>query len=194
LHDAGGDRAQTIAALPRVIEGIKAKGLDLVAMCQPDVHIPKGAVETVEGAKGRVRITGWVHDPDVADPIQATVLVDGTEVKTIAAADQRPELAERGLATAHGFDLTVQAAEGVREICVRGVNVGQGSTSPSIGCMTAEVLSPVPLSIVDAVNRTRFVRSVIQLRLADPPLRVRQAWAAYWSVLLLSGLRSAADR
>lgn len=192
LHDAGGDRTQTIAALPRLIEGIRAKGLDFVPMCQPDVHIPKGVLEAAEGAKGRVRITGWVHDPDVDDPIKATVLIDGEEVTTVAAAGQRPELAERGIATAHGFDVTVPAAEGVREVCVRGVNVGPGSTSPSIGCVTAEVLSPLPFSITDVVNRTRFVRSVIQLRLVDPPLRVRQAWAAYWSVLLMSGLRSTA--
>ena len=51
---------------------------------------------------------------------------------------------------------------------------------------TTDWCEQAQLSIVDVVNRTRFVRSVVQLRLVDPPLRVRQAWATYWSVLLLT--------
>jgi cellulose synthase/poly-beta-1,6-N-acetylglucosamine synthase-like glycosyltransferase/peptidoglycan/xylan/chitin deacetylase (PgdA/CDA1 family)/spore germination protein YaaH len=30
LHDAGGDRSQTVAALPRIIDGLRAKGLEIV--------------------------------------------------------------------------------------------------------------------------------------------------------------------
>jgi peptidoglycan/xylan/chitin deacetylase (PgdA/CDA1 family) len=30
LHDGGGDRSATIAALPRIIRGIRAKGLTIV--------------------------------------------------------------------------------------------------------------------------------------------------------------------
>ena len=32
LHDGGGDGADTIAALPRIIEGIRKMGLDLVTL------------------------------------------------------------------------------------------------------------------------------------------------------------------
>ena len=32
LHDGGGDRSQTVAALPRIIEGIRAKGLQIVPL------------------------------------------------------------------------------------------------------------------------------------------------------------------
>jgi cellulose synthase/poly-beta-1,6-N-acetylglucosamine synthase-like glycosyltransferase/peptidoglycan/xylan/chitin deacetylase (PgdA/CDA1 family) len=34
LHDGGGDRSQTVAALPQIIEGIRAKGLQIVPLYQ----------------------------------------------------------------------------------------------------------------------------------------------------------------
>jgi len=34
LHDGGGDRSQTVAALPRIIEGIRARGLQIVPLYQ----------------------------------------------------------------------------------------------------------------------------------------------------------------
>jgi len=34
LHDAGGDRSQTVAALPRIIDGLRAKGLEIVPVSQ----------------------------------------------------------------------------------------------------------------------------------------------------------------
>jgi peptidoglycan/xylan/chitin deacetylase (PgdA/CDA1 family) len=35
MHDGGGDRSQTAAALPRIIEGIRAAGLRPVGLCRP---------------------------------------------------------------------------------------------------------------------------------------------------------------
>ena len=34
LHDAGGDRAHTVAALPRIIDGLRAKGLEIVPVSE----------------------------------------------------------------------------------------------------------------------------------------------------------------
>jgi cellulose synthase/poly-beta-1,6-N-acetylglucosamine synthase-like glycosyltransferase/peptidoglycan/xylan/chitin deacetylase (PgdA/CDA1 family)/spore germination protein YaaH len=34
LHDGGGDRSQTIAALPKIIEGLRAKGFDIVTISE----------------------------------------------------------------------------------------------------------------------------------------------------------------
>lgn len=34
LHDAGGDRSQTVKALPRIIDGLRAKGLEIVPVSQ----------------------------------------------------------------------------------------------------------------------------------------------------------------
>jgi cellulose synthase/poly-beta-1,6-N-acetylglucosamine synthase-like glycosyltransferase/peptidoglycan/xylan/chitin deacetylase (PgdA/CDA1 family) len=57
LHDAGGDRAQTVAALPRIIDGLRAKGLQPVPVSQ---------------------LAGWTYDqvmPPVA-PEDHSVLVN----------------------------------------------------------------------------------------------------------------------
>jgi peptidoglycan/xylan/chitin deacetylase (PgdA/CDA1 family) len=35
MHDGGGDRSQTVAALPRIIEGIRAAGMQPVGLCRP---------------------------------------------------------------------------------------------------------------------------------------------------------------
>ena len=58
LHDAGGDRSQTVAALPRIIDGLRAKGLDIVPVSQ---------------------LAGWTYDqvmPPVP-PEDHSVLVNG---------------------------------------------------------------------------------------------------------------------
>jgi peptidoglycan/xylan/chitin deacetylase (PgdA/CDA1 family) len=34
MHDGGGDRSQTLAALPRIIEGVQSQGYRLVAICR----------------------------------------------------------------------------------------------------------------------------------------------------------------
>jgi peptidoglycan/xylan/chitin deacetylase (PgdA/CDA1 family) len=33
MHDGGGDRGQTLAALPRIIESVQAQGYRLVPIC-----------------------------------------------------------------------------------------------------------------------------------------------------------------
>jgi len=43
LHDGGGDRSQTIAALPKIIEGLRAKGFDLVTVSDL-MGVPEDAV------------------------------------------------------------------------------------------------------------------------------------------------------
>lgn len=34
IHDGGGDRSQTIAALPAIIDGLRARGYTMVRLCQ----------------------------------------------------------------------------------------------------------------------------------------------------------------
>ena len=102
------------------------------------------------------------------------VLVDGVEVGTAQADVDRPELAELDLPTSHGFDVVVRAPQGVHEVCVRGVNLDAGSSNPSVGCVPAEILSPVPFSIEESVQRVRYVQLQRKVLLANPVLRVRE--------------------
>ena len=50
LHDGGGDRSQTVAALPSIIEGLRARGLTPVSICAPP---------TPEPAPPRLRTAQW---------------------------------------------------------------------------------------------------------------------------------------
>jgi hypothetical protein len=167
-----------------VIQGIQAAGYRIAPICQPDVHIPKGAVEAVKGLRGQLQVSGWITDPDAPDPIDAQVFVDGAMAVPLKASNPRPDLASAGLTPNHGFDVTFLAPEGNHEVCVHGTNIGPGSSNPSIGCVTVDVASPVPFSIRDAVNRIRWIHSVEDLVAADPPRRVREAYATLWRLKL----------
>lgn len=186
MHDAGGDRSQTLAALPQVIEQVQARGLRFTPICQPDVNIPSGRIDETVGLRGRLRVTGWALDPNAVGPIDVAVLVDGVELSRLTADKQAPELATRGIATNHGFDVTVRATAGPHEVCVRAFNVEAGGSDPSIGCSVAEAISPVPFSIVEAVNRVRYLQIMRTVLLLDPPERVREAYATLWVVRLLA--------
>ncbi len=66
LHDGGGDRSQTVLALPKIIEGIRAKGLEIVPVYQligktrADVMPPLPANERV--AASLTLIGFWMFD------------------------------------------------------------------------------------------------------------------------------------
>src|SRR5258708_3106358 len=54
LHDGGGERAQTVAALPQIIDALRAKGYqfvsvsDLIGMTRAQVMLPLSAEERFE--------------------------------------------------------------------------------------------------------------------------------------------------
>jgi peptidoglycan-N-acetylglucosamine deacetylase len=50
LHDGGGDRAQTVAALPAIIDGLRAKGLKLVTISELAGAKPQAVMPPVEGS------------------------------------------------------------------------------------------------------------------------------------------------
>lgn len=185
MHDAGGERSQTLAALPQVLQQVQSRGFRFAPICQPDVNIPSGRIEAAVGMRGRLRVTGWAVDPNVDAPISISLIVDGTELSPVVAKGDVPELATKGISTNHGFDVTVRSPAGAHQVCVRAFNVDAGSSNPSIGCTVTEVISPVPFSIKDAVNRVRYLQIMKTVALLDPPTRVREAFAALWTARLL---------
>jgi peptidoglycan-N-acetylglucosamine deacetylase len=64
LHDGGGDRSQTVAALPSIIEGIRARGFRIVPICGRTAPRWHGA-EVVPGGNGvrsspdAAAVRGW---------------------------------------------------------------------------------------------------------------------------------------
>lgn len=53
LHDSGGDRSQTLAALPGIIRGLRARGYDLVTVSTLAGISREAAMPVLKGAEGR---------------------------------------------------------------------------------------------------------------------------------------------
>jgi hypothetical protein len=112
---------------------------------RPCLHNVVGTVESAAESGGGLRVTGWVVDADTNAPIDVHVYVDGVGVGSGRADRNRPDVAAAypGMGPAHGFDVTVPAAPGVRQVCVYGINVGpSGNGNALLGCSTVRLGNP----------------------------------------------------
>jgi peptidoglycan/xylan/chitin deacetylase (PgdA/CDA1 family) len=154
LHDGGGNRDQTIAALPTIIERILAEGYRIVPICQPDAHSPAGELSAAEGLEGgRVHAAGWGADPDAPDPMKVHLYVDdafATEVLARSEGTPGPR-----------FDATLRARPGDHQVCAYGINIGPGGANPSLGCASVEV---PPLTPFDDLRLLAARLLYVQLR------------------------------
>ena len=104
---------------------------------------PRGSLNIAQGAPGAVRVVGWMLDPDTASSTSVHVYVDGRWSGAATANVNRPDVAAAfpGYGAAHGFDFTVPVSGGgVHQVCIYGINVGQGTANPRVACAT--VTSP----------------------------------------------------
>ena len=95
---------------------------------------PFGFVDSTTVSPSMVTVRGWSIDPDIASAVSMRVTVDG--VATAFTADRtRADVGQvYGLYGAgHGFDQTVRASAGTRQVCVTAVNVAAG-TDTLLGC------------------------------------------------------------
>jgi hypothetical protein len=92
---------------------------------------PFGNLEQAIAGPGKVRVRGWIIDPDSTGPVQVRVLVDGAVAGTGAADVPRPDVAGvyPGYGAAHGFEITVPVASGLRLVRVEAVDIGGSGTS-----------------------------------------------------------------
>jgi hypothetical protein len=88
-----------------------------------------------------IRVNGWALDPDTVSPVTMLGIVDGRIAGIFVANVARPDVAGvfPGYGSERGFVTTLKASAGVRQVCVRAVNVGAGTTSPTVGCRTVTV-------------------------------------------------------
>lgn len=124
--------------------------------CQPvqppgvDPWNPTGVLDSVVGAKGEVRVTGWASQWDLhvgpnaemrdMGPVQIVVMVNGQWVKgTFPASKSRPDVdaAMIGISwnlrqanMGYGFDFTVPALRGEATVCVAALNQNLDVTGP----------------------------------------------------------------
>jgi SpoIID/LytB domain protein len=114
------------------------------------------AAGTAAGTAGIVTATvsGWAVDPDTHDPINVHIYVDGTWAgATSASLDgaTQAEAAFPGYGTMHGYTASVHLSPGAHQICAYGINVGQGSTNPRLGCVSINGDSN-PIGHLDSVS------------------------------------------
>lgn len=114
---------------------------------------PFGSIDRVDRKPGGVRIAGWALDPDVAEPTDIHVYVDGAFAGSSAAGIKRGDLAAAfpDYGGAHGFGMDVAMGEGFHVLCVYGINVAMGGNA-LLGCRWV-MNTTDPWSSLDHVER-----------------------------------------
>lgn len=150
LHDSA-TKAVTVAALPRILEGIRARGLRTVTLTGGS---PTGNLESATDARGAIHVGGWALDPDTSLPIGVGAWVDGQFVTSAFAANERPDIgaAFPGLGSAHGFDFTFGSLSGRHTVCVAGYNRAGGGATRTIGCRTVDLVRVEPYGALEAAT------------------------------------------
>ncbi|SBN63974.1 Glycosyl hydrolases family 6 [Curtobacterium sp. 9128] len=120
------------------------------------VTSPQGTVDAAAGGAGTVRVRGWTFDADDPEsPVTVRVSVDGTVVGTALADTTRPDVDRAaGVGADHGFDMTVAAGSGTRNVCVTAVNVGAGADR-QLGCVAVTVYGHDPVVQLERVGVAR---------------------------------------
>jgi peptidoglycan/xylan/chitin deacetylase (PgdA/CDA1 family) len=141
MHDAGGNRDETIAALPRIIEGIRQRGFRIEPVCDARSHKPYGNVERIASDEPeRIVARGWTVDPDTTGPTDVHLYVDGAFAAKATAAGPRPDVGRStGQGDAHGFAFDLPARPGAHRVCLYAINADLGHTNVEIGCRDVKV-------------------------------------------------------
>ncbi len=99
---------------------------------------PIGSVDAVTKVAGGVRVAGWVIDPNMVYPAQVAVYIDGAPLAPITADITRGDIAAAFpfYGGWHGFDQVIPVSPGSHQVCVWGLNVGQGMSHRLLGCQS----------------------------------------------------------
>jgi hypothetical protein len=117
--------------------GNPALGCTTLSVAGGTAMNPIGSLDGASVQGGNLAVAGWVIDPDApASPVDVHLYVDGQFVRAWPADGARSDVAALypAAGAGHGFWGTAQLAEGPHTVCVYGINVGQGTQNPTIGC------------------------------------------------------------
>jgi len=130
-------------------------GAALASLGGPLPVDPIGANESVVPyGPGAARVTGWAIDPDVVDPIDVHVYVDGVSAAAVTANGPRPDIgaSHPGYGNNHGFTATVSTGGGTHQVCAYGINApGTPGFNPQLGCRQVTVPFGDPSGNLEAV-------------------------------------------
>ncbi|HVF03435.1 MAG TPA: M23 family metallopeptidase [Frankiaceae bacterium] len=114
---------------------------------------PFGRLDEARGVPGGAYVRGWAMDPDTTDPVTVHVWASGQNRRSFVANVSRPDVDNayhRG--SRFGFAHTVPLPPGEHVVCPHPINVGQGSTNPSVGCATVTALPKVSTSLSSGLS------------------------------------------
>ena len=113
---------------------------------------PVGNLERLTGGVGVVNVGGWAFSTTTTASIQVHVYVDDKGTAVQANLD-RPDVAKAypGRGAAHGFSASVNAPDGVHQVCVYAVD--NVNPSRELQCQTVTVASASPFGSLDAVRQ-----------------------------------------
>jgi len=149
---AGGVTHTRTGAQVRAALGLRSDWFTIQGGGAAANRAPVSALDIVEPVAGGVRVRGWTFDPDTEASINVHFRVDGVLVRGLTANGSRPDVGRHfGRGANHGFDVTLPAETGNRQVCVHAINVPAG-TNPLIGCRTVPVRNAAPVGHLDAVT------------------------------------------
>jgi hypothetical protein len=116
---------------------------------------PIGVVTGARPSTTGVQVTGWVLDPNQAAPTSVSVYVDNRPVMKVLANVSVPSVGTSYpfYGANHGYDVTLQLADGMHQVCVYGWNAGVGAGNPSLGCVPYNATRG-PMGILTTLNRS----------------------------------------
>jgi SpoIID/LytB domain protein len=119
------------------IDGVKNPVIGCKSVTLPSGN-PFGNVEAVKDIGTGVQVSGWAIDPDTANPVTVHLYVDGVFAGLTTASNERDDVAVRypGYGADHGFSTVIAAKQGTHTICAYAINIGIGTTNPSLHCTT----------------------------------------------------------
>jgi subtilisin family serine protease len=96
---------------------------------------PFGALDAVRPTALGLVVAGWATDPDVPAAISVHVYVDGRLVRGVSANRARVDVdaAYPQFSVAHGYETSLDLADGPHIVCTYGINEGPG-TNALLGC------------------------------------------------------------
>ena len=103
---------------------------------------PIGSLDLVTSpAPGQVRVAGWSFDPSApTQPVVIHVHVIGVSyVRSTGVLRPDVKAAYPQTTANQGFDVTLPAPSGSDRVCVYAINIGSGTSNPSLGCATTAV-------------------------------------------------------
>lgn len=134
---------------------------------------PTGYLEAVVDEGLTAGLRGWTFDPDTPDPVEVHVYTDGAWAGRFLADGTRPDVQRAyGLANAaHGIAASVPLPLGQHQVCAYAINVGPGTTNPSLGCRAVGVPLGMPFGSLDVVTREASGAIRVKGWLIDPDTR-----------------------